>query len=444
MAVSRARNGRVVAVGAVVGLVAVVAVVGQGGVAGAQEAVNPLMPVAPGDVYADPSHGFLVLIEQDAELNENETEGPMAIGGDVRFRDYRAGLNNPGSYVLSGDTRPTSLVIGGRADFAGSRPGGSLTTLNNSYAKIGDLSNADALTTGGVTYVVPNGGNTNTRPAVIVNTAQPGASVAGPSGFDFASLFATYREISAEMFACPATVGLYDQNSQEPWNGTDPTATIGLQPGQNVLNLTGDQLATLQNINPRSSGPQPGDTAWLIVNVNVTGDYTFTPPNVSWQGNDSSRHVLWNFTTSGTITLPQASPTVWGTFYAPNAELIDLSSANIEGAVVTRTAFLGDTNAGDGGEIHSAPFEHIVTTCGTTPPTTTTEPTTTTAPTTEPTTPTTTDSTPVPTSPTGGASGGELPATGTSAGPFLILGGLLVAAGAAAVVVARRRGKPAK
>lgn len=186
------------------------------------------------------------------------------------------GLNNPGTYVLPGDTQPTSLVVGGAADFAGSPPNGSLTTLNNSYAKIGDLTNADVLPSGGVTSIVPNGGDTNTRPAVLVNTSQPASSVGGESGFDFASLFATYRGISADMFSCPS-----------------------------------------------------GDAAWLVINVVVDGDYTFTPPNVSWQGNGPSRHVLWNVTTSGTITLPPGSPTVWGTLYAPDAALVDLSSSNI-------------------------------------------------------------------------------------------------------------------
>lgn len=102
-----------------------------------------------------------------------------------------------------------------------------------------------------MTSIVPNGGDTNTRPAVLVNTSQPASSVGGESGFDSASLFATYRGISADVFSCPSTVVLRDQNGQAEWNGTDPTATLGLQLGQNVLTLTGAQLDNLDNINLR-------------------------------------------------------------------------------------------------------------------------------------------------------------------------------------------------
>ncbi|KOX21932.1 hypothetical protein ADK67_25180 [Saccharothrix sp. NRRL B-16348] len=436
-----------------VGMAVAVAVLAIGWAPGPQPrlaaVVNPLRPVAPDDVYADPSHGFLVLVEGDAALYENETEGPMAIGGDVRFRQYNAGLNDPGTYVLSGDTRPTSLVIGGAPDFAQST--GSLNVLNDSYAKIGDLSGADVLPSGGVTWVVPDGAAPGATPGVAIQTSQPAESVGGPSGFDFASLFATYRQLNAEISACPSTVTLTDQNGQNPWNGTDPNATLGLLPGQNVLTLTAAQLSALDNINPRNGFLQPSDQAWLVVNVDVTGDYTWDVPQVSWQGNEPSRHVLWNFTTSGTITLPEASPTVWGTIYAPNAALVDLSPANVEGAVVVRSLVHGGATTGSGGEIHNAPFDNVLTTCTsptttTTTPTTTTEPTTTTttteSTTTEPTTSTTTAG------PTTGTTshpsavlpdGEHLADTGTPVRGLLVLGGLLLLSGSTALALTRLR-----
>ncbi|MFI9007389.1 collagen-binding domain-containing protein [Actinosynnema sp. NPDC053489] len=357
--------------------------------------VNPVRPVAPDDVVADPSHGFLVLVEGDAGLYENETEGPVGVGGDVRFRAYNAGPNNPGTYTLPGDTRPTSLVVGGRVDFAGSGTG-TLRVLNQSYAKVGDLSGSTVVPSGGVTFVVPAGGGPDTRPAVAVQTSQPAASVGGPSGFDFPALFALYRRINADLSACASTARLLDQNAQSPWNGTDPVATIGLQPGQNVLTLTAAQLEALDSVNPVANALQPGDRAWLVVDVDVAGDYTWSVPNVSWQGNGPSRHVLWNFTTSGTITLPPGSNTVWGTVYAPNATLVDSGDANIEGAVVVKSLVHGGATSGSGGEIHYAPFADSLTTCDT-PPTTTTTADTTTTTTTNATHPTTTTPTNRPT-----------------------------------------------
>jgi choice-of-anchor A domain-containing protein len=411
--------------------------------AGATQAavpVNPVQPVSPGDAAADPSHGFLVLVEGDAGLYQNETEGPVAIGGDVRFRNYRVGLNNAGSYVIPGEARPVGLVVGGAPDFAGSPAGGSLSVLNNTYAKFGDLSGSTVLPSGGVTLVTPAAGTG----AVSIQTNQPGPSVGGPSGFDFAGLFSTYRSLSTGIAACPGTVRLTDQNGQNPWNGTDPVATIGLQAGQNVLTLTPAQLSALQSINPRNGFLQPGDAAWLIINVEVSGDHTWTVPQVSWQGNTPSRHVLWNFTTTGTITLPPGSPTVWGTVYAPNAALVDSSSSNIEGNVVVRTLTEGDPGTVDGGEIHYAPFADLVTPCADQPaPTTTT--TTTTSTTTSSTTSTTVPSTtPLPTTgpaTSSGSAGGAtvMAVTGTPVTPLSVLALLLLASGAVLLLARRRR-----
>ncbi|NUT48764.1 MAG: choice-of-anchor A family protein [Saccharothrix sp.] len=326
------RVGIVVLVAAIALAVAAIGWASEGGARFAAT-VNPLRPVAPDDVVLDPSHGFLVLVEGDASLYENETEGPVAIGGDVRFRVYNAGLNNPGNYVLPGDTRPTSLVIGGRPLFEQSGTG-TLSVLNQSFAKIGDLSGSTVVPAGGVTHVVPTGGDETTRPAVLIQDQEPPESVGGPSGFDFPALFALYRQINADMSACSSTIQLTDQSGQAPWNGTDPVATIGLQPGQNVLDITPEQLSTLDFVNPVNGSLQPGEEAFLVINVRGDGDLTFSPPTVPWQGNAPSRHVLWNFTTSGTITIPPTANTVWGTVYAPNANLVDHSVENIEGAVV--------------------------------------------------------------------------------------------------------------
>ncbi|MFF5987235.1 collagen-binding domain-containing protein [Prauserella flavalba] len=469
------------------GLAAVVLIAGMSpgrqASAQAEAPVNPVRPVSPDDVQTDPSHGFLVLVEGDAGLYENETEGPVAVGGDIRFRAYQVALNNPGTYVAPGDDHVTGLVVGGAPDYEGSPAGGRLNVLTQTYAKIGDLGDSDVLPTGGETHVVPDGGGEGTHPQVDIQTPQPAESVGGDSGFDLPALFSIYRDLNTRMSRCAQTVQLTDQNGQEEWNGTDPVATLGLRPGQNVLELTEEELAALRFINPRNGYLQPGDEAWLVINVQVDGDYTWPVPEVSWQGTQPSTHVLWNFTTSGTITLPEGSPTVWGTVYAPNAGLVDESSANIEGNVVVRTFEHGGAVSGsggaNGGEVHYAPFADLIAPCAdvpepTTEPTTTgpttTEPTTT-DPTTATTEPTTTEPTPTgdvptttteptstttepapvaPTSPgdagtgpegTGGtdSTAGRLSETGTEVTPWLVLGlsllgvGVLLLAGPALV-----------
>ncbi|CAI7975516.1 exported hypothetical protein [Frankia sp. Hr75.2] len=69
-------------------------------------AVNPVLTASPGNLNADPGHGCLVLAEGDSGLFSNETEGPVAIGGNVQFQNCRVGLNNPGTYTLPGGGAP--------------------------------------------------------------------------------------------------------------------------------------------------------------------------------------------------------------------------------------------------------------------------------------------------------------------------------------------------
>ncbi|HEX3651162.1 MAG TPA: collagen-binding domain-containing protein [Pseudonocardiaceae bacterium] len=367
--------------------------------------VNPVRPVAPDDAAADPSHHFLVLVEGNAGLYENETEGTVLVGGNLAWRGYqvtpRAGA---AEYTVPGDTDPAGLVVQGMIDFTGSTGGtGTLFVQNQTNAYLADLGNADVITEGGNTFAVPTGGTVDTRPAIDVQHAESEESIHRDAGFDVPTLFATYREIAQRMAACPATLDLLDQNGSGPWPGTGP-ATIRLVPGQNVLTLSVDQLGALRNLNLAGGSAQLGP-ADLIINVPDSGDYDWPVPSLGFQGNVNSRHILWNLASTGTVTLPASeSDTVWGTVYAPNAELIDHSSANIEGNVVVRELQHGGPNSGNGGEIHNAPFDDTFTPCGgppTTTETTTTE-TTTTESTTEPTTTetTTTESTTESTEPT--------------------------------------------
>ncbi|QFZ23306.1 collagen-binding domain-containing protein [Saccharothrix syringae] len=205
---------------------------------GAGVAVNPLRPVAPDDVAADPSHGFLVLVETGAELNENETEGPVAVGGDVRFRTCNAGPDNPGTYVLPGDDRPTSLVVGGRLDFAGSPAGARLTVLNQSYAKVGDLSGADVLPSGGGHVRGAVGRRPGRRARA--GRADLAAGRVGGRGFRVRLRVAVRHLPGDRRGGGPVPVDGGAAGPERPRAvERDRPERHGLQPGLNVLTLTG-------------------------------------------------------------------------------------------------------------------------------------------------------------------------------------------------------------
>lgn len=86
----------------------------------------------------------------------------------------------------------------------------------------------------------------------------------------------------------------------------------------------------LQDVNLAPGSAQLGD-ATLVINVADEGDYDWPVPTLSFQGNENARYILWNLASAGTVTLPEEeADTVWGTVYAQDARLADLSPANIE------------------------------------------------------------------------------------------------------------------
>jgi choice-of-anchor A domain-containing protein len=318
--------------------------------AAATTTVNPLRPVSATNAQADPSHGFGVLVAGDAALAGGESETSIAVGGKLTFGGYQVSDKDTGSaqYFTSGDTAGTSLVAGS-VDF--SKSTGLLQVTQNNYAKLG-----------GSYTVTPNGGVTavSAPPAaasIAINTAQSASSIKAPSGFDLPSLFKTYRTTSTQLAALPNTVSIKDQNGQNPWNGTDSNVSIAFKPGQNVLNLTAAQLAKIQAVNP--SGVALGANAWLIINITDQGNVNLRGATNAFQ--NSPTHVLWNFTTAGTIGLDSGRQ-FSGSLYAPNARLIDDDGQNIEGDVAVQSLQQGSA------EIHNVHFANTVQLTTTTTP----------------------------------------------------------------------------
>ncbi|WP_372347519.1 collagen-binding domain-containing protein [Streptomyces sp. KL116D] len=325
-------------------------------------------PVSIGNPVAG-SNGFGVVTEGDATLGSTESEGPVAIGGDLTFGPgYNIALNDAGSYVAPGDSNPTALIVGGRVDYAGSTQDGVLQVLQNGYVKIGDMTGGQTLNTddngaAANTHIDPAGAAYDATPRIELTTTQPADSVASKP-MDFASLFTTYRERAATMAECLTTVRLRDGagNPVEP-DGITPGSQvrIALDSGQtNVLHLTGEQL---NNIGTLIFDDQPtADTPLLIV-VDTTGtasDFTWHTPTVAGISGAQAPYILWDFPDATDITIADGDTTE-GTIFAPNARLTDLDPSNIEGDVIVKELIAGPLDpvsrqAYNAGEIHYFPF----------------------------------------------------------------------------------------
>ncbi|SEG48438.1 choice-of-anchor A domain-containing protein [Actinacidiphila yanglinensis] len=373
------------------------------------------------------NQGFGTIVEHDALLGSTETEGTVALGGDLSFGPgYNVAIHTAGSFTDAGDARPTALLVGGRVDTADSAPAGVLRVGSDGYLKIGDRAGVSVLdhdANGAEVHdrVVPAGAGYDATPRVELTTDQPTDSVAPRPGLiDFPSLFSTYRARATEIGTCAANVTLDDAQGAplDPQTGfADGTqAYVTLTPGRtNVLHITGRDLNRLSVLTFRN---QPSANTPFVVVVDTTGTggrYSWQSVELAGAAGPQAPYMLWDFPDAHTIDMTSGD-SLEGTVYAPGADFTDLDASNIEGDIVVRSLQAGPSDGNGGyvnaGEIHDFPFAGAIdcSTSPTTPPTTepttapTTSPTTTpptTPPTTEPTTtPTTSPTTEPPTTPT--------------------------------------------
>ena len=131
---------------AVLGMVAVGLVLP---VAGSPEAVADVAPINPVrvDLNGHPANsGFLVFVEGDVALNADESEGTLALGGDLSFNssyNVQAGAAPVfPTFTAPGDSGYTSLYVGGGMTWPATDP--VLKVLGGGFTKIADTTTYDA------------------------------------------------------------------------------------------------------------------------------------------------------------------------------------------------------------------------------------------------------------------------------------------------------------
>jgi len=173
------------------------------------------------------NQGFLVVVHDDATLGGDESEGPIALGGDLQFSQFQIIPAVPATTpTLPGDAQATALYVGGQVDFANSS--GILQINNSGYVKIGDLSNAEVRSTD------PNNATANTRvhsagagwddtPRLQLTTSQPVASAAAPVpplfDFDGSSRRTAAEPASSANAPIPSHSAM---STAHPWSGSPP------------------------------------------------------------------------------------------------------------------------------------------------------------------------------------------------------------------------------
>jgi choice-of-anchor A domain-containing protein len=330
-------------------------------------------PVNPVTVPVDghpANQGFLVFVEGDVQLAADEAEGTLAAGGDLAFEtSYNIGAGNPpaNALTLPGESRPTFLYVDGGIRFP-SAQSAVLRVLNGGYAHVGDTATYDAFDTdqngAAIDYrIAPAGTTAETFPRIEGTTRQPASSVptmADPSVLDFASSFARYRSLSADLGTCPVTTVLHDAAGAPLATPIAPgtAAYADVQPGvTNVLTVAAEDLDSLDLL---TFDGLPGPGSPLVVNVTGT-TFDGSVPNLANLTNAHAPFVLWNFPDATTVHVTGAD-VLEGTIYAPRADLRWDVTQNVEGNVVAASFTHGVAIAAGPvpREIHGFPFSTTV------------------------------------------------------------------------------------
>ncbi|MFY7910087.1 MAG: collagen-binding domain-containing protein, partial [Emticicia sp.] len=302
------------------------------------------------------NQSFQIISEGNfTSTNSHHIHGPLAVGGNLILNTPSMGevnMDNTGSYIFPGDgSVPTGLLVKGGITWTN----GTMRVNDGNYIHIGNSTGSISSNNGGtgLTQVLPAATSYNNAKRIEASVIQP-TNVFQTVGFDFTSLFNSYRTTSTTLSTRTNNVQLYNSSNAAIAGNTVSTAQNvrinTLDFGVNYLNLTS---TSLNNITEISFGLDavPSATKILIINVPITANFVWNNSNMAGIAGVQGPYVLWNFygATTYNLTLNTASMVV-GTVFAPNMNFIKTGTGDTEGGIIAKTIQLGT------GEIHNFQF----------------------------------------------------------------------------------------
>ena len=281
--------------------------------------------------------GFNAFIHNGVSLTSGDSDGPIAMGGDLTLNGlFTAAGHTAGTFYYEDDTEASSLIINGKINYIENEG----IHLNNGYVKLGDL-------TGSVAHDIDdNNARNNTRitqgtyndqPRVHVQRNQNTSTINVANIIDFDAAFEELNSSSVYYSELPNNLTLQEGNKISL-----------LDDSFNVLHITGEELNGLVNF---TFNNQPTATSPVIINIDVEEDFVWNVQNQAGIGDQHGAHIIFNFyNNQGVITMEEGGATVIGTVLAPNSHLIKATSGNINGQVIA------DSYDHLSGEIHQHVF----------------------------------------------------------------------------------------
>ena len=308
-----------------------------------------------------PALSFNQFIQNNATLVTNETEGPVAIGGDLTIGgNYQVAIHSVGTFQVSGVS--IGLLIGGKVNY--SSGGGSILYVNNSgYVKIGDCTGST------IWYKDNNNANSNLQvtsgsyngtPRIQLQTS--GANLGTSASvnpvcqgglIDFSTAFSSLKSNATCISGLSNNASLTNPNGNSISNvGLPNQVKINLASGVNILNVTGSDL---NNVSVFTYNNAPDANHILVINVNAEGSYSWNVWNQAGVGFSNCPYIIYNFYNTTTLNII-GNNTIEGTVLAPYADITKTTNqANIEGQVIAQSF------VHSGGEVHYAIFNATIT-----------------------------------------------------------------------------------
>ena len=310
-----------------------------------------------------PAQGFSVFVKNSATLQNSQSQGPVAIGGDFNLSGNSVlAQSSAGTFKVS--NLAIGLLIGGKVNYTS----GNSNYVNNGYLKIGNG-------TGSIVWYVDNNGASsslkvsksgyNDQSFIQLQTSAFNLGVSASNNpviqsglIDFGAAFTTFQASSTCMSTYTNNASLTNPNGNVFGSTINSVLTYGqvkinLASGVNVLNVSG---ADLNNVSIFSFNNSPDASHILVVNVNAGSTYTWNVWNQSGVSQSNSPYIIYNFYNTTSLTISGNSQ-IEGTVFAPFADINKPNSLNIEGQVIANSLTM------TGGSINYANFNYNLPAC---------------------------------------------------------------------------------
>ena len=295
-----------------------------------------------------PAQGFNVFVKNNAAFYTSQTEGAIAIGGDLTIGgSYGVATQNNFYYQSNGLN--LGLLVAGKVNYNN----GTLQVLNNGYVLIGNQNGSKAWyldnnNSASPIRITPTS-DYNAQNMIMLQTTSPALNVSATKNpifqtnpIDFAAAFTTMQSNSTIISGYTDNTVIYtspNQNSPEvAHTGIPSNSQIyikNLAAGTNVLNITGDDLNKIAIF---GFNQQPDASHVLVFNVNTSatgGVFNWNAFQTGSISGSNAPYIIYNFYNSKQLNITNGA-VVEGTVFAPFADITksNNNNSNIEGQVI--------------------------------------------------------------------------------------------------------------